>query len=178
VPLRHGSALGRERVARPDITRHHAYSQIRLEHLKLYFRHSLVSIRIGRLLFVLSVNVSPSLRYISMGPTRSRRPADSRNCRRSCSSLGEASLVPGISRGSPSRSDCTREGPKRTASRVATVTELQFVRLLRAGHYVLFTRAYTLVHLCETFRFTPSTYSYLTRPLHTIRLRFLIEQNF
>ena len=73
--------------------------------------------------YLLTPTFSPSLRYTSLEPTRNRRPADSRNCRKSCNSLDAASLIPDILRDSPDRSGYTREESIRTASRTATVTD-------------------------------------------------------
>ena len=109
------------------------------------------------LFYLLTPTFSPSLRYTSLEPTRNRRPADSRNYKKLCNSLGAASLVLDISRDSPNRSGYTRRGPIRTASRTATVTDCNSCVCLKT---VYFSHAY--IHLCETFRFAPSTYSYLT----------------
>lgn len=101
--------------------------------------------RVGKLLFVPFVNVSPSLRYIWKGPTRNHRQADSHNCRKSCSSLNAVSSVPDISRNLPGRSDCTRRGSIRNASCAATTLDCNSwlcFKILCTFH----TRVHT--HLC------------------------------
>ncbi|EGI70090.1 Ubiquitin carboxyl-terminal hydrolase BAP1 [Acromyrmex echinatior] len=66
--------------------------------------------------YLLTLTFSPSLCYTSLEPTRNHRLADSRNCRKSCNSLGVVSLVLDISKSSPDRSGYTQGGSIRTAS--------------------------------------------------------------